>query len=38
MEGEREEETNINVWLPLTHPPPGDLAGNSGMCPYWESY
>ena len=25
---EKERERNINVWLPLTHPTTGDLAGN----------
>ena len=30
---ERERERNINVWLPLTWPPAGDLAHNPGMCP-----
>ena len=32
---EKERERNINVWLPLTYPPPstGDLACNPGMCP-----
>ena len=29
---ERENEKNINVWLPT-----GDLAYNPGMCPDWES-
>ena len=34
----REEyrERNINMWLPLTCPPSGDLACNPGMCPDWE--
>ena len=32
-----ERERNINVWLPLTRPPTGDLASNPGMCPDWES-
>ena len=31
-EGERAER-NINVWLPLSHLPTGDLASNPGMCP-----
>ena len=35
--GEDGGERNINVWLPLTHPPTGDLAHNPGMCPDWES-
>ena len=30
-------ERHINVWLPLIHPPTGDLAPNPGMCPDWES-
>ena len=34
---EKEQEGNINVWLPLTHPPMGVLACNPGMCPDWES-
>ena len=34
---EKERERNINVWLPLTRPPTGDLARNPGMCPDWES-
>ena len=29
-------ERNINVWIPLTHPLPGDLACNPDMCPDWE--
>ena len=34
---EKEREKNINVWLSLArHPPTGDLALNSGMCPDWE--
>ena len=33
-EGERER--NISVWLPLTHPPTGNLAHNPGICPDWE--
>ena len=33
---EKERERNINVWLPLTHPPNGDLACNPGMYPDWE--
>ena len=38
LEGREEErERNINVWLPLCAPPSGDLAGNLGMCPDWES-
>ena len=28
---------NINVWLPLTRPPTGDLACSPGRCPDWES-
>ena len=32
-----ERERNINVWLPLTSSPTGDLAYNPGMCPVWES-
>ena len=34
---EKERERNINVWLPLMHPPTGDLARNPGMCPDWQS-
>ena len=34
---EKERQRNINVWLPLTWPPTGDLACNPGMCPDWES-
>ena len=34
---EKERERNINVWIPLPTPPTGDLAGNPGMCPDWES-
>ena len=34
---EKERERNINMWLPLTCPPTGDLAHNPGMCPDWES-
>ena len=30
---EKERKRNINVWLPLTCPPTGDLAHNPGMCP-----
>ena len=33
-EGERER--NINVWLPLMRPAPGNLGCNPGMCPNWE--
>ena len=33
---EKDRERNINVWLPFTHPPTGDLACNPGMCPDWE--
>ena len=33
---EKERERNINVWLPLVHPPTGDLACNPGLCPAWE--
>ena len=33
---ETERERNINVWLPLTCPTPGNLACNPGMCPDWE--
>ena len=33
----KESERNINVWLPLMTPPPGNLARNPGMCPDWES-
>ena len=33
---EIKRERNINVWLPLMHPPTGDLACNPGMCPGWE--
>ena len=35
--GKGERERNINVWLPLTHPPTGDLACNPGVCPNQES-
>ena len=31
-----EREGNINVWLPCTSAPTGDLALNPGMCPDWE--
>ena len=31
--GEKERKRNINVCLPLSHPPTGDLAHNPGMCP-----
>ena len=34
---EKERERNINVWLPLTCPPTGDLVCNSGRCPDGES-
>ena len=34
---EKERERNINVWLPLTCAPPGDLARKPGMCYDWES-
>ena len=34
---EKEQERNINVWLPLTHSPYEDLDCNPGMCPDWES-
>ena len=36
---ERERERNINEWFPLTRPllGTGDLAGNPGICPDWES-
>ena len=34
---EKERETNINVWLPLMCPTLGNLAGNPGTCPDWES-
>ena len=34
---EKERERNITVWLPLAHPPTGDLACNPGLCPDWES-
>ena len=30
---EKEEDRNINVWLPLERPPTGDLACNPGICP-----
>ena len=33
---EKEGERNINVWLPLVCPAPGNLAHNPGMCPDWE--
>ena len=35
---QRERERNSNVWLPLSDSSTGDLAGNLGMCPDWESY
>ena len=28
-------ETYVD-WLPLAHPPTGDLTHNPGMCPDWE--
>ena len=35
---EKERKKNINVWLPLTRPPPpGVLACNPGKCPNWKS-
>ena len=34
---EKERKKNINVWLPLECPPTGNLTGNPGMCPDWES-
>ncbi|XP_053782337.1 ras-related protein Ral-A isoform X2 [Desmodus rotundus] len=34
---ERGRERNINVWLPLTWPPTGDVACSPGICPDWES-
>ena len=34
---EKERQRNINVWLPLQHPPTGDLAHDPGMCPDRES-
>ena len=34
---EKERQRSINVWMPLPHPPSGELACNSGMCPDWES-
>ena len=34
---EKEKERNINVWLPLMHPPTGDLASNPAMFPDWEA-
>ena len=37
-EGEKERERPISVWLPLSCPPhQGDLAGNPGTHPDWES-
>ena len=30
---EKEREKNINVWLPLAHLTPGNLAQNPGMMP-----
>ena len=33
---EKEEERNINVWLPFSCPTPGNLACSPGMCPDWE--
>ena len=35
-EKEKEKERDINVWLPLMYPQPGDLARNPVMCPDWE--
>ena len=35
MEEEREGEKHQHAVASLT-PPPGDLAGNPGMCPDWE--
>ena len=32
----KEGERDINVCLPLTRPPTGDLAHNPGMCSNWE--
>ena len=38
LERREERERNINEWLPLMHSPDtGDLAGNPGLCPDWES-
>ena len=34
---ERGRQGDINVWLPLTCPPTGDLACEPGMYPDWES-
>ena len=34
---EKVREGNINVWLPLTWPPTGDVPYNPGLCPDWES-
>ena len=38
LEGKKKEkERNINVWLPLMHPPPtGDPARNPSRYPDWE--
>ena len=33
---EKEQERNINVWVPLMCPQPGHLAHNPGKCPDWE--
>ena len=33
---EKERERNINLWVPPTHPPTGDLASNPDMCPDWD--
>ena len=34
---EKERERNINLWLPLSCPPIGNLACNTGTCPDCES-
>ena len=34
---EKGRERNINVWLPLTCPPTGDLARKPSMCSDWDS-
>ena len=33
MGGRKRGRETINVWLPFTRPPTGDLACNPGMCP-----
>ena len=36
MGGRKRGRETINVWLPFTLPPTGDLACNPGMCPRLE--